>query len=55
MKVFFLFLLYALSFNFILTQRPQNIRIFKVEREEGKYFYEYTVFKNEIFSFNLVD
>ena len=51
MKFFFLYFILFFKITFIQTQRPQNIRIFDVEFKEGKLFYEYTVFKNEIFAF----
>ena len=51
MEYFLPFLILLSIFIFIQTQRPQNIRIFNVEYKEGKFFYEYTVFKNEIFAF----
>ena len=51
MEYFLPFLILLSTFIFIQTQRPQNIRIFNVEYKEGKFFYEYTVFKNEIFAF----
>ena len=51
MKYFLLSLILLFSIIFIQAQRPQNIRIFNVEFKEGKLFYEYTVFKNEIFAF----
>ena len=51
MKYFLSFLILLSTSIFIKAQRPQNIRIFNVEYKEGKFFYEYTVFKNEIFAF----
>ena len=51
MKYFLSFLILLSISIFIKAQRPQNIRIFNVEYKEGKFFYEYTVFKNEIFAF----
>ena len=51
MKVCCLCLFFILTFEYILTQRPKDIRIFKVKQKQEKQFYEYTVFKKEIFSF----
>ena len=51
MKYFSSSFIFLFSILFIQAQRPQNIRIFKVEFKGGKLFYEYTVFKNEIFAF----
>ena len=53
MKKFSFYLVFAFIITFIQTQRPKNIRIFNVGEIDkfGKLFYEYTVFKNEIFAF----
>ena len=53
MKIFSLYLVLPFLINIIQTQRPKNIRIFNVGDifKHGKLFYEYTVFKNEIFAF----
>ena len=53
MKKFSLYLVFVFIITFIQTQRPKNIRIFNVGEifKHGKLFYEYTVFKNEIFAF----
>ena len=51
MKYFSSSFIFLFSILFIQAQRPQNIRIFKVEFKGGKLFYEYTVFKNGIFAF----
>ena len=53
MKKFSLYLVLSFIITFIQTQKPKNIRIFNVGEKHkfGKLFYEYTVFKNEIFAF----
>ena len=50
MNEFHLYLVFIFSITFIQTQRPKDMRIFNIEDIHGKLYYEYTVFKNEIFA-----
>ena len=54
MKKFILYLTFIFLITVLQAQRPKNIRIFNVKDKSGTLYYEYTVFKNEIFALQFV-